>query len=229
MSTPLDGGNGARAERRPRASLTREAIVTAAAELLDEAGTDALTMRAVAHRMDAGVMSLYRHVAGREELLDLVLARLAGEIPDRAVTGRWREDVATLARDVRAVLLRRPNLTVLLTSRTGSGAGSLATLDRAMGIFRAAGFSAADAALANHALGNYVAGAALWEAAGLGGASGEDRRARADAAARALAELPADTWSNVAWASESLFAGTAEDRFAFGLEVLLDGLEARLG
>ena len=74
-----------------------------------------------------------------------------------------------------------------------------------------------------------MAGAALWEAAGLGGASGEDRRARADAAVRGLAELPADTWPNVAWASESLFAGTAEDRFAFGLEVLLDGLEARLG
>lgn len=200
--------------------------MSVAVELVEEGGVDALTMRAVGQRLGAGAMSLYRHVSGREELLDLVLARLVAEIPDTPATGDWRADAAALAHDVRAALLRRPQLTVLLTSRAGAG-GGLATLERALSIFRSAGFSPRDAALANHALGNYVAGAALWEAVGLAGATGDERRARADAAAEAMAVLPGDAYPSIAWAAPALFAGTADDRFAFGLDLLLGGLATR--
>ena len=215
--------------RRPRASLTREAIVDAAAEILDERGVDGLTMRAVAERLGAGAMSLYRHVSGREELLDLVIVRLTSELPDRPASGDWRADLADLARDMRAALLLRPNLTVLMTSRAGAAGGGLATLDRALGILRRGGLSPADAAFANHALGNYVAGAALWEAVGLGGATGDARAERARAAADAVAHVPADVYPDVAWAAGSLFAGTADDRFEFGLAALLDGIARRAG
>ena len=214
--------------RRPRASLSREAVVDAAVVVLDEAGPEGLTMRAVALRLDAGAMSLYRHVSGRDELLDLVVARLTSDLRGRPATGDWRADLGDLARDVRAMLLRRPNLTLLMTSRAGAGAGGLATLDHVMGILRGAGFGPRDAAFANHALGNFVAGAALWEAVGLGGASGDERGERAAAAARDMASLSAGAWPNVAWAADSLFAGTADDRFEFGLAVLLDGLAVRL-
>jgi AcrR family transcriptional regulator len=213
--------------RRARASLTRESIVSAAVELVDERGVDALTMRAVADRLGAGAMSLYRHVSGREELLDLVLARLVAEIPDSPRTGDWRVDAAALARDVRVALLRRPQLTVLLTSRADAG-GGLATLERALAIFRSVGLEPRDAAFANHALGNFVAGAALWEVVGLAGLTGEERRARADAAARGIAEIPADASPAIAWAAPALFSGTADERFEFGLALLLDGIEARL-
>lgn len=216
-----------RAPRRARASLSREAVVEAAVDVLDEDGLDGLTMRAVAKRLDAGAMSLYRHVSGREELLDLVVARLTADMPDLTPTGDWRTDLSDLARDVRAMLLRRPNLTVLMTARAGAGAGALAPLDRALGILRGAGFEPRDAALANHALGNYVAGAALWEAAGLGGTTGDRRRTEAEAAGREIGALADGTWPNVAWAAAALFDGTAQDRFEFGLEVLLDGLAAR--
>jgi AcrR family transcriptional regulator len=210
---------------RVRAVLTREAIVDAAVAILDEQGLDGLTMRAVAGRLGSAAMSLYRHVASRDELLDLVLERLVTEIPDTACTGDWREDVAALARDVRAALLRRPQLTVLLTSRTGLGSGGLQTLEKALAIFRSAGMSPRDAAFANHALGNYVAGAALWEAAGLAGATGEVRRARADAASSTMRSLSPEAFPATTWAAPDLFAGTADDRFEFGLAVLVDGLE----
>jgi AcrR family transcriptional regulator len=210
---------------RVRAVLTREAIVDAAVAVLDEHGLDGLTMRAVARRLGSAAMSLYRHVASRDELLDLVLERLATDIPDTPCTGDWQEDAAALARDVRAALLRRPQLTVLLTSRTGLGSGGLQTLERALAIFRSAGMSPHDAAFANHALGNYVAGAALWEAAGLAGATGEGRRARAEAASSAMRSLDPEAFPATTWAASNLFAGTADDRFAFGLAVLLDGLE----
>jgi AcrR family transcriptional regulator len=213
--------------RRSRAVLTREAIVAAGVELVDEGGPDALTMRAVAARLGSGVMSLYRHVPDRETLLDLVLDTMTAEIPATPPTGDWRADATTLARDMRAALLRRPHLTVLLTSRGDRRPGGLVALDRALGIFRRAGFSEREAVLANHALGNYVAGAALWEAVGLGGTTGAERAARREAAATAVAALPPEVAPNVAWAAGELFAGSVDDRFEFGLATLLDGLERR--
>ena len=81
--------------RRPRGALSREAIVDAAIDVLDRDGLEGLTMRAVADRLGTGAMSLYRHVANRDELLDLVVARLladAGRAP--GWTGDWRTDLA---------------------------------------------------------------------------------------------------------------------------------------
>ncbi len=224
MSSPDHAG----AARRPRASLSREAIVDAAVVILDEDGLDGLTMRAVADRLGAGTMSLYRHVASRDELLDLVVSRLLDGVITGARSGNWRRDLEAIASDMRAALVRRPQLTVLLTARLGAGTGGLRDLDLALGVLRDAGFPPRDAALANHALGNYVAGAALWEAVGLEGATGDARRQRADAAARGLAALDPAAAPNVRWAAGELFAGTHDDRFAFGLEMLLDGLAARL-
>jgi AcrR family transcriptional regulator len=208
--------------------LTREAIVTAAVELVDAAGPDALTMRAVAARLGSGVMSLYRHVPDRETLLDLVLDAMTGEIPATALTGDWRADAAALARDVRSALLRRPHLTVMLTSRADRGIGGLATLDRALAIFRTAGLTERQAVDANHALGNLVAGAALWAAIGMGGSSGEERTARREAASAAVEALPVSAFPNVSWAGDALFAGSPDDHFEAGLVMLLDGIEWRL-
>ncbi len=116
---------------------------------------------------------------------------------------------------------------MLLTSRSGPG-GQIPLLDRTLGVLRGAGFAPADAAFANHALGNFVAGAALWEAMGLAGATGEERANRRRAMGEAMAALPVDRFPGIAWAGSALVAGTADDRFEFGLAVILDGLAARL-
>ena len=223
MSIPTSSNHSPGA--RTRAILTREAIVAAGVELVDAAGPDALTMRAVAGRLGSGVMSLYRHVPDRDTLLDLVLDAMTAEIPDTPLTGDWRADAAALARDVRSTLLRRPHLTVLLTSRADRGVGGLAALDRALAIFRAAGLTQHEAVEANHALGNLVAGAALWDAIGLGGTSEETRRSRREAAAAAVEALPASAFPHVTWAGDALFAGSSNDRFEAGLAMLLDGIE----
>jgi AcrR family transcriptional regulator len=211
-----------------RPALSQEAIVAAAVGLVDEHGPDALTMRAVAERLGCGVMSLYRHVPDRETLLDLALDAMTAELPATPPTGDWRADATALARDVRSGLLKRPHLTVLLTSRGDRRSGGLKDLDRALGIFRSAGFAERDAVFANHVLGNYVAGAALWEAVGLGGSTGADRQARRAAGAAAVQALPPDLYPNVSWAGAQVFAGDLDGRFDFGLEVILDGFERRL-
>jgi TetR/AcrR family transcriptional regulator, tetracycline repressor protein len=215
--------------REPRVPLTRERIVVAAIAVLDAEGLAGLTMRRVARELDAGAMSLYRHVASREELLDLVLEALAADIPLPPATGVWRGDAAALARGIRAALLRRRDLTLLLTARLGQGPAALVTLEHALGIFRSAGFPVRDAVRANHALGMYVAGACTWEAVGLGGSADPAERAtRAADAAAALTAIPPDVHPRLAEAAGALFAGTADDRFEFGLAALLDGFEARL-
>ena len=197
--------------------------MAAAVDVLDEHGLDGLTMRAVADRLGAGAMSLYRHVAGREELLDLVAARLAADIPATPVTGDWRTDLAALAQGMRAALLRRPNLTVLLTSRAGSGAGGLDVLDGALGILRAAGFSPRRPRLPT----------TPWATTSPAPPCGRPsdwavRRASSAAGARTRRHAASHpsllmAWPSVTWASGALFEGTADDRFEFGLASLLAG------
>ncbi len=222
-SEPIDIN---RAAVRP--ILTRDRIVEAAVAVVDESGIDGLTMRAVSKQLGAGTMSLYRHVSSREELLDLVLEAMAGEIRVSPLSGRWRDDLASIARDMRVGLLKRPQLTVLLTSRSGQGGAELPMLDRTLGVLRDAGFGRRGAVRANHALGNYVAGAALWEAVGLAGTRGETREAQRQAVADMTAALPPDVFPNLAWVGPKISADNVDDRFEFGLTFLLDGFEAYL-
>ena len=207
--------------------LSRERIVQAAAEIVDEHGLDALTMRAVATRLGSGAMSLYRHVSGHEELLDLVLASMTADVTLPPPTGEWRTDLRAVARTLRAALLRRPQLTVLLTSRSGRGAGDLPFLDHVLGILRTAGLSPREAVLANHALGNLVAGAALWQAVGLGGTVGDDRADRLAEVQQRMDDASA-TLPNLAWAGAELLDADLDERFEAALDLIIAGLDAWL-
>ncbi len=224
MSSP----RGADDQAVPRDPLSRERVVAAAIAVLDAEGYAGLSMRRVARELDTGAMSLYRHVANREELLDLVLEELAAETATPEPTGDWRADVAAVARVVRRALLQRRDLTLLLTARLGRGRAALPALDRTIGIFLRAGFAPRDAVRANHALGMYVSGAATWDAVGLDGAvDPAERAARAAESAARLAALPADTLPNLAAVAGELFAGSIDERFEYGLAALIEGFAAR--
>ena len=80
--------------------LTRPLIVDAAERVLDEVGLEAFGMRAVADDLATGVASLYRHVSGKTELLDLVLDRTLEALPVRG-DGTWRDVLEDLARSLR--------------------------------------------------------------------------------------------------------------------------------
>lgn len=182
-------------------------IVQAAAAIVDDLGPDAVTMRAVAGRLGSGVMSLYRHVADRDELLDLVLAQLVAEIALPQPTGRWRDDLAGIARAVRGALVAQPGMTVLLTGRGGRGVAGPGLTEAALTVLRGAGLGPREAVLAGNALGNLVAGAALQEVAE---GTEDDRTAL----------------SEIAWAGPALTATSADERFEFGLRIVLDGIAA---
>lgn len=198
---------------RTRPRLTREAVLAAALTVIDEAGLEACTMRAVAAELGVEAMSLYWHVPGKEALLDGVVERVLAEVADeREELHDWRANLASFAHTFRDVILRHPNTVSLLASRAlGAYAAAGRMTEQGIARLEAAGFDRQTAIRAARSVARYVVGFTLAEAA------------------RPPRPAPAPTTSP---ALDELLARVAGDDqgelFAFGLDVMLDGLEARL-
>ena len=126
--------------RRRREPISREAIVTAAIQLLDANGLAALSMRRLAEELGTGAASLYWHVSNKDGLLDLVMDEVIGEgkIPDPDPE-HWREQIKQIARDQRAASLRHPWLVRISIGRIPMGPNALRYTERILAILRAAG------------------------------------------------------------------------------------------
>jgi AcrR family transcriptional regulator len=123
-----------RREERPargrKPTLTVDAIVATAIEMADEAGLGALSMRALAERLDVGTMSLYTHVPGKAELMDLMLDTVLGETarPEELPDG-WRSRLELVARENAALFHRHPWMLEVVTFRPPMGPGVIAKYD----------------------------------------------------------------------------------------------------
>ncbi|WP_225873716.1 TetR/AcrR family transcriptional regulator [Zafaria cholistanensis] len=141
--------------------LTRERVLRAAVDLADESGITALTMRSLARALGVKPMSLYHHVANKEEILDGLVDLVFAEI-ELPVPGRdWRAELTRRAVSARSVLRRHPWAVALMESRTSPGAATLRHHDAILGVLRGAGFSVPMAAHAYALLDAYVYGAAV--------------------------------------------------------------------
>lgn len=192
--------------------LTRDAVLGAALAVIDDSGLEACTMRAVAAELGVEAMSLYWHVPGKEALLDgvveLVLAEVAAEGDE---PGDWRARTAAFAEAFRDVILRHPNAVPLLAGRAlGAYAAAARMAERGIVSLEEAGFDRATAIRATRTIARYVVGFTMAEAG--------------------AAPVPEGT--SPPPLVEDLIARVAHDDpgelFSFGLETLLDGLEARL-
>ena len=127
-----------RRTRRPR--LTREAITEAALALVDADGLDALSMRNVAERLGVQASALYGHVSGKQELIQLMLDRVALEIelpdPDPA---HWQEQVKQFARTARRVLGSHRDLAGASLANIPTGPNMLGLMDRLLAVLAASG------------------------------------------------------------------------------------------
>ncbi len=101
-----------RAGRGPAPSLSREEITAAAVALADAQGIEAVSMRALAVELGVGAASLYRYVARKDELIDLMVDAVMGDDLQFEVRGDWREDMRSIARGLRAMTLRHPWMAV---------------------------------------------------------------------------------------------------------------------
>jgi AcrR family transcriptional regulator len=152
-----------------RVPLTREDIVSTAIRLIDESGLEAFSMRRLGTELGAGATSLYWHVRNKDELVDLILDVIIGEVHadyEAAVApdATWRERLAEVARALRRVLLRHRHIAPLLGDRPTIGPNALDAAEHVMAILRGAGFDARSASLASGALINFASGFALFEA-----------------------------------------------------------------
>jgi AcrR family transcriptional regulator len=101
--------------QRPRGTTTREDIIGAALAVIDTVGVDRLTIRSVAKLAGAPPMSLYTHFSNKQELLDLVYTEVSRRLYDEPGTAsRWQDDLLTLYRHVRGVLIEHPRWIPLL-------------------------------------------------------------------------------------------------------------------
>lgn len=211
-----------RGAKRPR--LTREQILTTAIRLADEGGVAALSMRNVAQQVGVEAMSLYNHVANKEDLLNGIVDIVVGEIELPTTDEDWQSSLRRRAHSAHEVLMRHPWATMLLVSRINVGPCMLRYTDATLACLRAAGFSYEAADHVWNALDSFVYGFTLqalcfpWKP-----------EEYADAAAGYIHMIPKDTYPSLHALTRRVADGKHRGvrSFEFGLDLLLDGF-ARL-
>ncbi len=225
------GGEGGGDRGSKRQPLDRDRVVRVALELLDEVGLEGLSMRRLADRLGVKAASVYWHVRDKEELLDLVFDRVIGEIEvPEPEPSRWREQVAEVARDMRRVTNRHRDIARVQLGRFPIGPNALTFSEGLHAILRAGGLPDRTSAYAGQLLPLYVSAFALEEGSGLRSPSGEEASPEdvLDAIRGYLGSLPAERFPNLVALAGDITGGDPDERFEFGLELLLDGLERRL-
>jgi len=211
---------------KSRRTLTRERIVAEALTVISTDGAQALSMRGLAVRLGVVPGALYRHVRGKEQLYDLVLDAVLGEVDCRADPALpWTEQVAALARRLRAVLENHPGVAALLKTRDPLSPTSLALAEAFLAPLHAAGLPGREAALAFRLIYDYTLGFALADPT-----SPAEQRLRDTATREQLhaffRSLPASRFPTLAAHGVHAWDGNRDQRFTAGLETLLRGLQA---
>ncbi|WP_068015378.1 TetR/AcrR family transcriptional regulator [Nocardia mexicana] len=153
--------------RGGRPVITEEGIVSAAIALADAEGLDALSMRRIAAEMGSGTTSLYRHVANKDELIELMVDAVYAELPLSDPGDGWRAGLADHARNFRALLLRHPWLGQQASRRPALGPNVIRYSDHALGLVDAATGDPTRTVLVVEAVHIYVIGSVARELAEL--------------------------------------------------------------
>ncbi len=208
----------------PRPQLSREIVVDAALAVLAAEGGPALTMRRVADRIGVSASALYGYVASKEELVQLVFDRIGEELAVPGTAGGWQEMLKEFGRNMLAVLRKYPGVAALTFGRMAVSPSMLAVGERILAELRAAGIPDQVAAYFGDLGGLYVGGIAYE----LDVTPPGDQAAQTAQFADWMRSLPPDRFPNTVALADKLVAGTAEDRFEWGLDVIIRGLASYL-
>lgn len=211
-----------------RQPLTRERVLQAAARLADDGGLGSLTMRSLASDLSVQPMSLYHHVANKEDILDGLVDLVFDEVPvPSEPPGGWRAAMEARAHGMRAALSLHPWAVGLMETRTTPGAANLRHHDSTLGVLRRSGFSLDAAGHAYALLDSYIYGFALQEAGLPVGVPDADPQI-VEAMARSIpaGELPYLAEMAMDRATQPDYSFGAE--FEVGLRIILDGLTGLL-
>jgi AcrR family transcriptional regulator len=207
----------------PRSPLTRDRVLRAAIALADTSGLEALTMRRLGQELGVEAMSLYNHVANKDDVLDGMVDLVLGDIRVPPSGTPWKTAMRDRALSAHEVLLAHPWSPLQIMSRFNIGLGMTRYLDATLGRLREGGFSVEGALDAWHTLDSHIYGFTLQEL-GLPFDAEEAPQVSADV----LGQLDGGQYPHVVETiSHVMTSGRVED-FEFGLDLILDGLERLL-
>ena len=206
-----------------RAPLSRERVLRAAIDLADEAGIESLSMRKLGQALGVEAMSLYNHVANKDDILNGMVDIVVSEFELPSPGTEWKAAIRGIAISAHDVLVRHPWAASLMLSSTGASPARWRYMNTILGCLREAGLSADLTDHAYHALDSHITGFTLWQVQ-----IQIDPEKLPDMAATFLRELPGDEYPYlVEHVHQHLKEPSPEDEgaFAFGLDLILDGLE----
>ncbi|HLZ71141.1 MAG TPA: TetR/AcrR family transcriptional regulator C-terminal domain-containing protein [Dehalococcoidia bacterium] len=213
--------------RRPRGSLTREAVVEAALAVVDAEGVAALSMPRLARQLDAGVMTLYRYVQSKQELLDAVAMRAIADV--RIEAAESRDALGTLAgwgRGMRRVLLAHPGVAEVMARRAVVGPGIFRGVEALLARLQPDGFEGEPALRAVYTVLIYTLGFTIWEVARV---HAQPAVVYAAQWREGFARLEPGQFPHVEAVLSELGTLASETQFEFGLRALVRGLRESVG
>jgi len=214
-----------RTSRVPRNTLSRDRVVDAALVLLDAEGLDALTMPSLAKHLGVGTMSLYRHVADKDDLVNAVAEHVLSDVavPD-GDPDDWEGRVIGYLRALREAAREHPALSRILAERGLTVGPVFDQLEAVHAILRAAGFSDLDAVRTFYSLLTYVFGFVVWE---LPRVDGQHASAYVESWNNAIDQLDPMAYPNLHALRRQLTTTASAEQFEYGLEHLLRSLHRR--
>jgi AcrR family transcriptional regulator len=218
----------AEASTSTRQPLSRQRVLVAALALVDRSGVAALSMRRLADELGVEAMSLYHHVANKDDILDGIVDLVFAEIQLPSAGLDWKTAMRRRAISAREVLLRHPWALGLMDSRAGPAPATLRHHDAVLGVLRNAGFSVALAAQAFSLLDSYIYGFALQEV-NLPFHTSDELAAVADVI---LENSPAGEYPHLSEliVEHALRPGYAySNEYVVGLDLILDALDRARG
>ncbi|MFD3823973.1 TetR/AcrR family transcriptional regulator [Streptomyces sp. NPDC058625] len=218
-----------RTVRQPaRETLTRRRVLLAAVELADAGGMETLSMRKLGEAVGVEAMSLYNHVANKEDLIDGMVDLVFGEVELPTPGADWRQAMRHRAISMRLALSRHRWAIGLMESRSTPGPATLRHHDTVLGCLRQGGFSLTLTAHAVSVLDSYVYGFALQEKT-LPFDSPEETAELADSIMSGFGDGEYPYLTEMATAHVMRPGYSYGDEFEFGLDLVLDGLQRAAG
>jgi AcrR family transcriptional regulator len=206
----------------PPPPLSRPRIVRAALRLVDEQGLAALTMRALATDLDVSPMALYNHVRDKDELVDLMFDLMLDEVDTSTTEGDWLTQLRALVHSYHQALATHHQLARAYTGRVRIGPHGLMLIERTIGLLLQGGFSPSEASDAFFALFTYTAGFQQM------GHIAPHRHTTSRDETGYYPPLPPEQIPSITAVSPHLDDVHRPERFDYGLDLLLAGLQTKL-
>jgi AcrR family transcriptional regulator len=217
---------GVREKQQPesRIPLNRERVLRAAVAIADSRGIESLTMRELGRELGVEAMSLYNHVANKDDVLDGMVDLVLGDVELPTDEPDWKQAMRRRAVSAHRVFALHPWASALVDSRDSGGPTRLRYFDWVVGTLRRAGFSLPQTAHAFSLLDSYICGFGRQQLnISADGDADPEEMAQAFMAAIPADEYPYLTEMVVEHALKQGY--DADDDLAFGLQLILDGLE----